>query len=63
MLKNIFCILNKLFYVGYILVKENVCEYNVKETLAIADKIVSINSDDFKYPNEKNELSDMLNKL
>lgn len=56
-------ILNKLFYVGYILVKENVCEYNVKETLAIADKIVSINSDDFKYPNEKNELSDMLNKL
>lgn len=55
-------VLNLLFYVSYILVKDNVCEYNLKETLDIADKIISLNSEAFKYPNEKDELSDLLKK-
>ena len=55
-------ILNLYFYVSYILVKENVCEYNIKETLAIADKIISINGDDFRHWKEKDELSEMLNR-
>lgn len=55
-------ILNIYFYVSYILVKENVCEYNVKETLNIADKIISISSEGFRYRKEKDELSEMLNK-
>lgn len=55
-------ILNMYFYVSYILVKENVCEYNVKETLNIADKIVSINSESFKYWKEKDELLEILNR-
>lgn len=55
-------ILNMLFYVSYILVKDNICEYNVKETLNIADKIIALNGDDFKYQKEKDELTEILNK-
>ena len=55
-------VLNLLFYVSYILVKDNVCEYNVKETLNIADKIIAINGESFKYWKEKDELTEILNK-
>ncbi len=54
-------LLNMLFYAGYILVKENVCEYNVKETLEIADKIEKISPELFKYHEQKAELSKLLN--
>lgn len=56
-------ILNLMFFINYILVKENVCEYNIKETLRLAEKIESINGDGFKYPDERAELSEMLSKM
>lgn len=55
-------VLNMLFYVSYILVKDNICEYNVKETLNIADKIIAADSESFKYWKEKDELTEILNK-
>lgn len=54
-------ILNLLFHVSYVLVKENVCEYNVKEALSIAEKICSINKDFFRYEEEKADLEKILN--
>ena len=54
-------LLNLLFHVGYILVKENNSEYNIKETLAIADKIISIDRDAFLYPKECNDLENIVN--
>ncbi len=56
-------ILNMLFLTSYILVKENVCEYNIKEALELEKKIRSINEDGFKYPDKSAELAEMLNKL
>lgn len=52
-------ILNLLFHVSYILVKQNNCEYNVRETLSIGDKIKSIDENGFKYSGEYAELKDM----
>lgn len=51
-------ILNLLFYTSYILVKENVCEYNVKETILLADKI-----NQFEYPELKEELELLLKSV
>ena len=56
-------ILNMLFYVNYILVKDRVCEYNIKETLNFEQKIRNINENAFKYPDKSAELAEMLNKL
>lgn len=56
-------ILNLLFYVSYILVKDNICEYNVKEVLALADKINGLDPEAFKYPQERVELTNILNNL
>lgn len=56
-------ILNLLFYVSYILVKDNICEYNVKEVLALADKINGLDPEAFKYPQERAELTNILNNL
>lgn len=56
-------ILNMLFYVNYILVKQNVCEYNIKETLDFEKQIKSIDENAFKYPDKSAELAEMLNKL
>lgn len=53
-------LLNLMFNVSYILVKDKVCEYNVKEVLAIAEKIESINPDLFEYPGQKQELINLL---
>lgn len=56
-------ILNMLFYVNYILVKQNVCEYNIKETLDFEKRIKEIDENAFKYPDKSAELAEMLNKL
>lgn len=53
--KNI-VLLNLMFNVSYILVKDNLCEYNVKEVLSFAEKIENINPDLFEYPQQKQEL-------
>jgi len=53
-------LLNLMFYVSYILVKDKVCEYNVKETLEISKKIENINPDLFRYPEQKQELTELL---
>ena len=53
-------VLNLLFHTGYILVKENSSDYNRKETLSIADKIVAIDEDAFNYPDERTDLEDMI---
>ena len=47
-------LLNLMFYVSYILVKDNLYEYNLKETLSIAQKIECLG--EFKYPEQKQEL-------
>ena len=52
-----------LFYVNYILVKQNVCEYNIKETLRLAEKIEKLDNNAFKYPDERAELTQMLKNL
>ncbi len=54
-------ILNLLFHVSYVLVKDNVCEYNVKEALSIAEKIYAINRDSFEYEEEKADLEKYIN--
>ncbi len=51
-------ILNLLFYTSYILVKENVCEYNVKEAISIADRITR-----FEYPELRAELEVLLKNI
>ena len=53
-------LLNLMFYVSYILVKENLCEYNVKETLSIAEKVENIDRNLFEYPEQKAELTAIL---
>lgn len=54
--------LNLMFYVSYILVKENLCDYNVKETIAIAQKVETIAPGAFEYPEQKAELEAVLQK-
>lgn len=56
-------VLNMLFYVNYILVKQNVCEYNIKETLEFEKQIKNIDENAFKYPDKSAELAEMLIKL
>lgn len=58
--ENNISLLNLFFYVSYILVKDNNCEYNVKETIKIAQKIEEINPDLFEYPEQKAELIRLL---
>jgi tetratricopeptide (TPR) repeat protein len=56
-------LLNLMFNVSYILVKDKVCEYNVKETLAVAKKIEDINPSLFEYPEQKQELINILKEI
>lgn len=51
-------LLNMLFYTSYILVKDDVCEYNVKEAVTLANRIT-----DFKYPELRVELENILENL
>lgn len=54
-------VLNLLFYCAYKLVKDNVCEYNIKEAVSIAEKIKT--SGTFDYENEEKELKNLLDNL
>ena len=54
-------ILNLLFLSEYMLVKDNGCEYNIKEALAIAKKIEEISPDLFEYTEKKEKLAEILN--
>ncbi len=51
-------LLNLMFFVNYKLAKDNVCEYNIKEALASAEKIE--NPDLFEYPELKQELTELM---
>lgn len=54
-------ILNLLFYSCYKLVKDNVCEYNVKEAIGFAEKAENLGN--FIYPEEKSELTELLKNI
>ena len=54
-------ILNLLFYSSYKLVKDNICEYNIKETIGCAEKAETVGT--FDYPEEKSELSELLKTI
>lgn len=51
-------VLNLLFYVGYLLVKDDDCEYNIKEVITLADRI-----NDFKYSDLKIDLEKKLENI
>ena len=51
-------LLNTLFYVSYILVKDDICEYNVKEVILLGARI-----QDFRYPELKEDLEGILKNL
>ena len=53
-------VLNLQFFVSYTLVKGNVCEYNIKEAISLAEKIIRISGSDFRYYKEKEELENLL---
>lgn len=55
-------LLNLMFYVSYILVKDNIYEYNLKETISMAEQIENMGEDLFKYPEQKQELINLLQK-
>jgi len=54
-------ILNLLFFVSYTLVKEKVCEYNIKEAISLAHRIQNIGR--FEYEQENAELENILAKI
>ena len=54
-------ILNLIFYSSYKLVKENICEYNIKEALGFAEK--AENQGKLDYPEEKSELLELLKNI
>ena len=54
-------VLELLFNTGYTLAKKGDSEYNIKETIKIAEKLKSIDENTFKYSNECEELRNMVN--
>ena len=54
-------VLNLLFFVSYTLVKNNVCEYNIKEAISIANRAIDLGQ--FEYTPQKQELEDVLKNL
>jgi tetratricopeptide (TPR) repeat protein len=54
-------IINLLFFTSYVLVKENICEYNIREAISIAQKAETLGG--FEYKNEKAELEDILKNI
>lgn len=54
-------ILNLLFYSSYRLVKGNICEYNIKETISVAIKTKTFGN--FDYDNELQELENILRDI
>ncbi len=51
-------VLNLLFFTLYTLVKDNICEYNIKEAISVAQKAQVHGK--FEYENEKQELENIL---
>lgn len=54
-------ILNLLFYTLYTLVKNNICEYNIKEAITIAQKAQALGK--FEYDSEREELENILKNI
>jgi tetratricopeptide (TPR) repeat protein len=54
-------IINLLFFTSYVLAKGNLCEYNIREAISIAQKAESLGG--FEYKNEKAELEDILKNI
>lgn len=52
-------VLSLLFLCLYTLVKNNICEYNIREAISVAEKASKI-SGNFKYQKEKEELENIL---
>ena len=50
-------ILNLLFIVSYKLVKEDYSEYNLKEALSVAKKIMELDATKFQYESEYNDIA------
>ncbi len=59
--KNNVEILNLLFLTQYTLVKKNICEYNIKEAISVADK--ASGSGRFDYGPQRQELEQILKDL
>ena len=53
--------LNSLFFTQYTLVKNNVCEYNIKEALSLANKAIGMGR--FDYTPQKQELENLLKNI
>ncbi|MCM1338100.1 MAG: tetratricopeptide repeat protein [Muribaculaceae bacterium] len=51
-------LLNLLFFTSYTLVKENICEYNIKEAISLANRIKDLGT--FDYEQEYTELENIL---
>lgn len=54
-------VLNMLFLTQYTLVKNDVCEYNIKEAISYANKAIELGR--FDYTPQKQELEDILKNL
>ena len=54
-------ILNLLFFTQYTIAQENVSEYNIKESLMIAQKAETLGR--FEYPDKKQELENILKNI
>jgi len=54
-------VLNLLFLTQYTLVKRNICEYNIKEAISLAEKIQVLG--DFNYIEYKHELENILKDI
>lgn len=54
-------VLNLLFFTSYVLAKDNVCEYNIKEAILLAQKVEATGC--FDYEAEKLELENILKNL
>ena len=50
-----------LFYCAYKLVKTNVCEYNIKEAISVAQKAQDLGN--LQYPEQKQELENILKDI
>ncbi len=59
--KNNLEVLNLLFFSLYTLVKTNVCEYNIKEAISVAQHAQTLGK--FDYENEKQELENILKDI
>ena len=59
--KNNVKVLNLLFLTLYTLVKKNLCEYNIKEAISVAQKAQDLGN--LQYPEQKQELENILKDI